>query len=82
MHPSVPLVKVLENVPRGQGSNEVTSSLSSSILVNPEAKRAEFKYRPSSEKGCGMRIASALEFTGFLGDDKLLVNKARKYSSH
>ena len=46
MHPSVPLVKVSENVPRGHGSNIAIYGLLPSILVKPEAKRAEVIYNP------------------------------------
>ena len=46
MHPSVPFVKVLENVPRGHGNNIAIYGLLPSILVKPEAKRAEVMYNP------------------------------------
>ena len=68
MHPSVPLVKVLEKVPREHGSNVATPSLLSSILLNPEAKRAEVRNLPLAREGQGTPIASVWEITGFLGD--------------
>jgi len=48
VHPSVPLMKGLENVPRGQGNN-LQALGETSILLNPEARRAEMRYRLSSE---------------------------------
>lgn len=68
MHPSVPLVKLLENVPTGHGINVATPGLLSFILLNPEAKRAEVRYLPLAREGKGTPIASVWEITGFLRD--------------
>ena len=46
VHPSVPLVKRLENVPREQGNNELCDLLLC-IILNPEPIRAEVSNEPS-----------------------------------
>ncbi len=66
MHPSSPLMEELENVPRGHGNNVTTRQLLSSILLNPEAKRAAIR----SLKKATMRMASVRELIAFLEDKK------------
>lgn len=75
MHSSVPLVKTLENVPRGHGNN-IVSLEKTSILLNPEANREEMRYWSSAEWGPGTLMASLGELGGFLRDHNLLVYKS------
>ena len=69
-HRSVPSMEGLENVPSEHGKNEVSLQLLC-VILNPEALRIEIRNLALWIKG--KRIASVLESTGFLVDNKSLV---------
>jgi len=73
-------VKVLENVPRGHGKNEVSSHPYLGKLLNPEAKREDLTYHAplSTEK----RRASVWESIGFLEENKSLVYRSNNTNYH